>query len=411
VFNDMNRQDQASSLRGIFLGEPGSFPGEPEMRRWYQHLLPIQAGLLGYMARRATDGAVVSHGLCRNLNELIKSTWLNDHDGLNCYCNFATFICEQGVLGKDGKIHFRSQENAGVCRSFRFDIDCRISKPKAAYANQEEAITAVEAMCRSEGLPSPVYVDSGGGLHGYWSVERDLTQAEWLPYAHAIAAATRAHGIAADHQCTINFVGVLRPIGTHHVKTGKLVKLIGELVGPFPLRAFDHLGEKYRNATTQSAPRGEPAATSVGACGPGRGNVSAAILSNLYDPSNPAKVAKACRQIAALAADPSAFSEPMHRLTAGVLKHCKDGERFYLDLLDSEWRDAGQAKLDRWTAGPTTCRRFDEINPGGCAGCPHRNEIKSPIQLGTQAYGNRRTAKWWRPFRRRRKYAGAGRRF
>jgi hypothetical protein len=390
----------------VFLGEPGSFSGEPEMRQFCEHLLPY-TGLYGYLGRRPKDGAVVSHGLCSILNELIAAMHLNDLQGLNCYFNLATFVHLQGVLGTDGKIHFRSQENGGARRSFGFDIDCRISKPMAHYANQEEARAAVEAMCRSEGLPSPVYVDSGGGLHGHWPVDRDLTQAEWLPHAHAIAAAMRAHGIQADRQCTVNFVGVLRPIGTRHITTGKVVKLINELVGPFPLSVFDHLVEKYRDATRRSAPRGGPAATS----GYGRGQVGAAILADRFDPSDPARVVRNCQQIAALAATPKAFSEPMHRAAAGLFKHCgPNGAQFYLDKLDPDWRDSGQRKLDHWTAGPTTCTHFEAQSPQPelCKTCPHWGKITSPIQLGTSTNDKRRAAKRWQHIRRRRTYAGAG---
>jgi hypothetical protein len=73
----------------------------------------------------------------------------------------------------------------------------------------------------------------------------------------------------------------------------------------------------------------------------------------------------------------------VHHAAAGLFKNCgPDGERFYLDMLDPEWRDAGQAKLDRWTAGPTTCAHFESINRRGCDSCLHKGKITSPIQLG-----------------------------
>jgi hypothetical protein len=112
------------------------------------------------------------------------------------------------------------------------------------------------------------------------------------------------------------------------------------------------------------------------------------VRANIFDPSDPAKIVKACRQLAALAADPGAFSEPMHHAAAGVFGNCGlDGERFYLDLLDDEWQAAGQDKLNRWLGGgwgPTTCRRLDDLNPGGCDGCLFKGEIRSPIVLGRQ---------------------------
>jgi hypothetical protein len=108
------------------------------------------------------------------------------------------------------------------------------------------------------------------------------------------------------------------------------------------------------------------------------------VVGGLDDQSNdPKDIARECRQIVALAANVRAFSEPMHRAAAGLFKNCgAAGEQFYLDMLDPEWRDAGQDKMDRWTAGPTTCAHFEKVNADGCNGCPHRGKITSPIQLG-----------------------------
>ncbi len=375
-----------------FIGAPGSFPGEPEMRAFYMHVLPYRPGLYGYMGRRPKDGAAVSHGLCSSLDQLIATTWSDDHQGRNCYFNSSTFLHSQGVAGKDGKLHFRSQENAKVRRTFGFDIDTRISKPQAPYAGQAEAMAAIVAMCEAEKLPLPTFVDSGGGLHGHWPANRDLTHAEWMRYAVAIASAMRAHGIHADHQVTINFVGVLRPVGTHHVKTGKMVALIGELAGPFPLTAFDHLVEKYRGDVKRElkAKRTSPvrrlSASAAALWKPGRRLIGADLVANLHEPSDPAMVVTACQQLAGFAQDPGAYKEPFHYLAAGLLGNCgDDGRQFYIDLLDDDWRVDGEAKVDQWLNGgwgPTTCQKFELVNLSGCDGCPYRGEITSPIQLG-----------------------------
>lgn len=44
-----------------------------------------------------------------------------------------------------------------------------------------------------------------------------------------------------------------------------------------------------------------------------------------------------------------------------------------------------EGKLERLKKNgilPTTCQRFEQINPAGCEGCPHRGIIHSPIRLG-----------------------------
>lgn len=67
----------------------------------------------------------------------------------------------------------------------------------------------------------------------------------------------------------------------------------------------------------------------------------------------------------------------------GLVKHTIEGE-----ALAHEWSKgyAGykaaetQEKLERWTAGPTTCAHFRGTNGNKCAGCPQ--QVSSPIHLG-----------------------------
>jgi hypothetical protein len=45
--------------------------------------------------------------------------------------------------------------------------------------------------------------------------------------------------------------------------------------------------------------------------------------------------------------------------------------------------EATQDKMDK-IKGPYLCTTFEEFNPDGCKDCPHRNKIKSPINLGRE---------------------------
>lgn len=67
----------------------------------------------------------------------------------------------------------------------------------------------------------------------------------------------------------------------------------------------------------------------------------------------------------------------------GLVKHTVEG-----DTLCHEWskgyagysQEETQAKIDRWTAGPTTCARFRGTDGNQCAGCTL--QVSSPIHLG-----------------------------
>ena len=72
----------------------------------------------------------------------------------------------------------------------------------------------------------------------------------------------------------------------------------------------------------------------------------------------------------------------------GVVKHCTDPEQNAHDHSRGHpgySPDETEAKLDAWTAGPTTCAEFEKHEPAACAGCEHRGKIKSPIVLGYPA--------------------------
>jgi hypothetical protein len=51
------------------------------------------------------------------------------------------------------------------------------------------------------------------------------------------------------------------------------------------------------------------------------------------------------------------------------------------DMIPTE--EATQDKMDK-IKGPYLCTTFEEFNPDGCKDCPHRNKIKSPINLGRE---------------------------
>ena len=83
------------------------------------------------------------------------------------------------------------------------------------------------------------------------------------------------------------------------------------------------------------------------------------------------------------------ITEPEWHAHAGLAARCSDGEvEFHAcsknDFPAYNYAEA-QRKLDTAgasTTGATTCKRFDDVNPGVCGGCPEWGRILSPISLG-----------------------------
>src|SRR5262249_54256948 len=77
-------------------------------------------------------------------------------------------------------------------------------------------------------LPRPsTIVNSGGGLHVYWTFDRALTVLEWNPLAQALVNAAKDFGLKFDSGCTTDAARVLRIPDTfnHKLDTPRPVTL------------------------------------------------------------------------------------------------------------------------------------------------------------------------------------------
>ena len=124
----------------------------------------------------------------------------------------------------------RRRENVGLIRSLWTDID--VGKP-GAYATAQLARHALINFCQDAGVPLPtLLVLSGYGLHSYWTLDRDLTPEEWHPLAARLQALEHHHHLLADHAVTVDYVRVLRPVGTKNYKRDEPKPVIGMRLGP-----------------------------------------------------------------------------------------------------------------------------------------------------------------------------------
>lgn len=112
----------------------------------------------------------------------------------------------------------RLKTNVYQIRSLWADIDTRLGKPSAPYADQVEAAKAVGTFCQSASLPSPLLVNSGYGLHVYWVFDAPMTPAEWRLFAVGLKAAATKHGLHIDPARTADEASILRTPGTRNYK-------------------------------------------------------------------------------------------------------------------------------------------------------------------------------------------------
>ena len=326
------------------------------------------------------------HHRCSTTGELCEKTReLNDDPKVEAiYHACASFALPEVIIGS--KKQFRVQSNVAAVKAAWADIDC--GKEKAAerkgYPTKKAASVEFKCFLRENDIPLPTYIiDSGHGLHVYWAFVDSVTPEFWKKHiALPLDRLFKASALLVDPSRTTDESSVLRPPGTMNRKNKddpKPVRIVlkGGLVNAddFAVVIAKAL-EKYgvqSDSTSGSVPAFMKGSTS---------NIETAT----YPSSHVDRVADNCAQIAHFRITGCDDSEPCWRAAIGIVKHCTDGEERVHEYSKKSPRydqRETQDKLDNWTTGPTTCAKFRELNPEGCAGCQHT--CTSPIQLGVVA--------------------------
>lgn len=279
------------------------------------------------------------------------------------------------------KRQYRVQANQLAAKAFWVDIDC--GEEKAAqgkgYATKKEGARAILAFCKVVGLPDPMLVSSGNGIHAYWPLVEAIPPTRWVINADALKAALKAKNVLVDAGVTADFARILRPIGTTNKKHAerKAVQLIRDAadthIDDFERILLNYVSDNHINVDPPEYDK----------------NLNSDLTAHLmpHVPSWAEDVAKRCNQVALMRDTKGLVNYEHWRGVIGIIKYCEEG-----DALAHAWSVDGptyneketQAKLDTWNSPPTTCTFLEKSNPGGCQGCQFKDEgkFRSPIVLG-----------------------------
>ena len=275
----------------------------------------------------------------------------------------------------------RKQEHATLFKTLALDLDIGPGKP---YATQGEGWTAMLAALKTIGMPGPMVISSGNGIHLYWPLTESISRDHWVKASTALRMALEEQNVVIDTSKIHDPSMVLRPVGTHHKKQTpwKPVECKRDCPDYDPVALFGILKPWFNQVPKSSAtPRkAGKAASSI---------LSAVLNSNdvILD-----AVASRCAQVGALVGSGGVsdaagrpVEEPLWRASLGLAKHCTDPQEAIIKMAGKHPDfdlDANMAKLDGWKGtGPTTCAKFEQLCAKGCEGCPHRGQITSPAQL------------------------------
>lgn len=279
---------------------------------------------------------------------------------------------DNGTIG-----YRRLKANATWFKAICFDLD--IGKK---YATQKAGHIAVIDAVRTLGLPDPMVVSSGRGIHYYWPLITPIERAVWEETSVALRLALLDQHVEIDTSKIHDASMVLRPVGTSHKKQTpwRTVALMAD--------APDYELEQLR----------APLAAWIGKAAlplvtkRPRSSVADAILKNRN--LNIRKLAEKCAQLKAIVASGGEFDaagaqvvEPLWRGTLGIAAYATDPEEAMM-MLCQQHPDfdhaANMKKMEAWSAGPTTCAYFEQHSPAGCASCLYKG-VASPASLNEEA--------------------------
>ena len=270
----------------------------------------------------------------------------------------------------------RTQDNVKFVKALWLDMDVGKADPNVCYPTQREAAMDVMRLVREVGLPDPMLVSSGAGLHVYWPLTEQVEGDRWTGVAQQLKSICAHLKVKADPSRTADAASVLRPVGTKNPKHGKAVRVMRDAaavpIGDIAAKLADFILAHHVSHTRRD----------------NKPSLNAALIGEPieYPPSHAPEIANRCAVMANFRDKMGNVNEPFWYAALGVLKHCVDG-----DTIAHAWseghpdysRTATQLKLDQWSAGPTLCSKLEhESNLGVCKECPHHGKTKSPVQLG-----------------------------
>lgn len=274
---------------------------------------------------------------------------INANTSANVYHACATYSHVQGKLS-------RKQANVFRVKCLWLDIDIREDK---GYQSFEQAFAGLTRFLAESGLPTPLTVFSGGGLHLYWPLDVELSEEEWKKYAEGLKKLCVKASFKADPGITADSARILRTPGTINLKNGKECKVLND-VGPYSLDKFNILLFQHTKKVED--------------------------VKKEYDKdADINKIVKKCAQIKAFKAGVEQSGETW--ISCGrVLAQCfNGGEALWHEWSAKDNRYSQEEAQKKWEDSvkfnnSITCARFKAINPEGCKGCAQT--CKSPVQLG-----------------------------
>lgn len=277
----------------------------------------------------------------------------------------------------------RKAEEAKAVKSFFVDLDVGEGK---GYESKEDALDAIDKFVLDNELPPPVRIDSGGGVHAYWLFDQDVPATEWKPYAEKFKNFCLSHGLNIDPVVTADLARILRCPDTFNQKTDPPIPT-KVLDSNIPIYSFDQF-KNFLGEVTQSH---DDLIASLPKTGLSEDQRKMMKLDNFQSKFSDIAIkslqGKGCNQIKFILENARTLSEPLWYSGLSIAQHCSDRDTA-IHMMSEEHpgynREATIRKAQATQDKPHSCETFNNVNPGGCEGCPFKGKITNPLALGKE---------------------------
>lgn len=334
-------------------------------KQFYEKVLPSQ-GI--YCVAGIDKNGFTKHHFANTLDEVESNIVSVQERGQNVFVALSSFSQES-----------RKGDAALFCKSFFIDLD--VGEGDKKYSSKDEALADLDSFVETVGLPPPVRIDSGGGVHAYWILDRDIPVAEWKIYATKFKNKCLEH-IKIDPAVTADVSRILRCPETLHLKgEPKPTKFLDEDFQEWDYDIFvEFLGKEDvgLQSILAAIPKGLDEDTK-----------EIAKLDNyaksFRDIAQKSIEGGGCNQIKHVLINAATLEEPLWYAGLSIARHCDDWEEA-IHLMSEDHPDYSHEntikKADQTYGKPQGCGAFEKLNPGGCDGCPFKGRITNPLYFG-----------------------------
>lgn len=299
----------------------------------------------------------------------------------------------QGFIDRKENVYFtpgtyegmrRKQEDCVWVKSFFLDIDVEHGSNK--YETKEAALADIERFRTEIGWPSPVLVDSGGGIHAYWIFDDEIPADEWSAYAEKFKRLCLEHNLIIDEAVPADSARLMRVPGTSNYRYDppRPSLMLSEVFTydiDTLLPALDRINGAHFDLThVDKGLDPDTKAIMEKRWGNFEYDFGKLVLTSLEG--------NGCEQIKWIVENAASCPEPLWYAGLSVAVRCRDGKDA-IHLMSEGHPNYSAEETERkadqslreanWAHG---CEAFRSENAERCTGCPHAGRITGPIELG-----------------------------